>query len=127
MIEPLYFGCRAYDAPGHYLFSPGMRYADDDLFERLRDSNDTHLDGGYLKAQKVPDVPGRAAFIQVNGYSIVTWWDRSGDKRGGSNSAFILSGDHTPQEVMRQGAEYFPDVLKRQSVSITLPDGTALT
>lgn len=127
MTDLMYFGCRAPNAPGHFLCRPGMK-ADwsSDLLDRLRDEHDTHLDTGYLKAQRVQDVPGRAAFVHVNGHSIVTWWDRSGDSRSASNSAFILPGDHTPHEVMEQSTLHFPEVLEWQTADITPPDGTAL-
>lgn len=125
MHEVLFFGCQSATSKGHYFFRPHFRKYDFDP-KHFRDEQGRHLDGGFLEAQGVRDVQGSAAYRQLNGYSIVSWWDRSGDSRGASNSAFIVQGDHTPQEVMRLGAESFPTILPRQKAPITLPDGSVL-
>jgi len=53
------------------------------------------MDGGLLKNRKVPDQPdGRVHMICGSRplWFAFVWWDRSGDKRPGSNSGFYVRG-----------------------------------
>ena len=82
------------------------------------------LDTGLLKKAGVPDVPGKGAYVQASGYSIVTFWDRSGDRRGNSNSAFFALGDHTADELLAAARERYPRLFERFNFEITLAGQT---
>lgn len=112
-----YLGC--WGRSGHYLFMP-----------RRRDfrSNDWHhrmecLDGDL--APIAADVGGayepqfKAKAWRLTGYtpvpySAISWWDRSVDRRNGSNSIIFVPG-HTvePDVMLALAREYFPEVLSR--------------
>lgn len=52
------------------------------------------------------------------------WWDRSGDKRGASNSGFYVQGfsHHELQAALDYACEQWPGVVKRQVYPLTLVD-----
>jgi len=56
---------------------------------------------------------GFATVTRVAGLTIVAFWDRSGDRRFGSNSAFVADGEHCFDEVMAAAREAFPSIFKR--------------
>src|SRR5512143_3294197 len=96
MKRALYFGCA--DSCGHYLHG----------FDHFRRSLDPqrdcpgfpwtieHLDTGLLKNGKIPDSPDGRVHWTCGGrpslWHAFFWWDRSGDKRGASNSGFYVEG-----------------------------------
>lgn len=47
-------------------------------------------------------------------WSVLAWWDRTGDRRYGSNSQFWLMGEHEVSDVARLGVAHFPLVAQRQ-------------
>lgn len=123
-MEVYFFGCESRSNIGHYLYVRPFR----DDWKKMQEISavlGAHIDTGLLKKAGVPDRVGHGVYVQQGGYSIVSWWDRGGDSRGASNSAFIVKGDCSPQEVMRLGREAFPTITSRSKV--TLPDGTQLS
>jgi hypothetical protein len=104
----LYFG---YGRGGHFLRGP------------LRDTLDPQqeypgfpwsigsLDCGLLKNGKVPDAPDGRVHWTCGGKPVLWhaffWWDRSGDKRGASNSGFYVRG-------------FWPKVVERQRFPLVL-------
>lgn len=118
---PFYFGCKSPQYSGHYLFDHSGRQ-----FPYSQRPFSFGIDGTILKEQNIPDVPGNACYTQKEGYSIVAFWDRSCDSRSGSNSAFIIYGDFTAQEVINEAKCHFSGVFSRQLISYKLPDGTVL-
>ena len=106
-----YFGC--WNEPGHFLRSANGRthHVDatlpDDfpLMWRI-------LDGGLLPPCR-PQVEGIATFIHINGWTVLSFWDRSVDKRPGCNSAFLLRGIYTFDVACKAAAEMFPTVWGR--------------
>jgi hypothetical protein len=49
-----------------------------------------------------------------NGFTTIAWWDRcQGDSRPGSNSAILLRGVHTAEEMLAAGKQHFPLVFRR--------------
>jgi hypothetical protein len=91
----LYFGCTS---GGHFLQS--------DKNERdSLDPKEDHpgfpwdhrlVDGGLLKNGKIPDTPNGKVYWTCGGkpdlWHAFYWWDRSRDKRPGSNSGFYVRG-----------------------------------
>lgn len=48
-----------------------------------------------------------------NGFTAVSWWDRSqGDERPGCSSTILLEGRHTAEEVLAAGRLLFPHVFE---------------
>jgi hypothetical protein len=52
---------------------------------------------------------GGADFI----WTALSFWDRSGDKRGNSNSTFIAYGDHDFDAMVAIAKEHFPTIWER--------------
>lgn len=94
-------------APGHYLHrSDGARG-----FSGLGPF--AGLDRAYLEAARVPQEQGKGTTVHVAGHTIVTFWDFTGDPRGGSNSAFVVGGDVSTVIALMAALVRFPEVFKR--------------
>lgn len=63
-----------------------------------------------------PEAPeGIAALVYVRGWTVIAYWDRSGDKRGASNTAFAASGRHTFEEMLAAAKEQWPQIFQRHA------------
>jgi hypothetical protein len=104
-----YFGC--WDGPGHFLHVPGGRTREHSLPPDfpLR----FHILDGGLLPPNLPEVEGRATFIHINGWTVMSFWDRSVDTRGKCNSAFLFRGRLSFSEACHEAAEAFPSVWRR--------------
>lgn len=85
----MYFGCWNGEA-GHFLGSPSGRRGS---LDRQIDFpvKDYILDGGLLPPN-LPQTEGRATLVHINGWTIMSFWDRSVDSRYGCNSTFLIKG-----------------------------------
>lgn len=78
------------------------------------------LDGGLLKNRKASDHPDGRVHWTCGGrpalWLAFFWWDRSGDKRGASNSGFYVRGfEHTDRAAAFDFAcAEWPEVVCRQ-------------
>ena len=124
----LYFG---YGDGGHFLRGlPGRRFA-------TIDTSDVPgfpwtiglLDSGLLNNGKVPDVPDGRVWWTCGGTDMATdtwhafyWWDRSGDKRGASNSGFYVHGFavEEQQQAFDFACATWPAVVARQQFPLTI-------
>ena len=61
---------------------------------------------------------GRARLTHGRGWSAVAFWDRSRDTRPNSNTAFIVRGTLTFDQVVRAAQYHWPDVWRRFSFPI---------
>jgi len=113
MIKDLYFfGCNtAGRASGHAVF-----LGNNEKYDRSKNS----LDGGLLNLAGVTDRPGQGCFAQVGNFSIVSFWDRTGDSRPNSNSAFFAEGQHTAEELLSAARERYPEIFSRFNFEINL-------
>ena len=118
--EIYFFGCENGQA-GHYLWSVGMNRCWD-LIEKLPW-------GWSIDAKLAPATPegntgraeieGHAALHHKDGWSVLAWWDRSVDKRYGSNAGLHARGTFTAEEMLALGRKYFPAVMSRFTYEIT--------
>jgi hypothetical protein len=120
----LYFGCRGPNEPGHYL-QEGERTIWDPPPELPWHLG--HLDGGLLKNGEHRDIEDGKVWWTCGGtplWLVFMWWDRSGDKRGASNSAFCVQGfDHTqPQAALEYAMSVYPKVIQRQRFPLVLQE-----
>jgi len=117
----LYFGCG--DESGHYLWT--KNWGRGDYY-----NNGTpwkQLDGYLLGNAKEPDeVTGRVRSTcgtkEGRVWWAFVWWDRSVDRRGGSNSGFYVSGFLLDDRdaAFAYACEQWPDVVKRQACTLVL-------
>ncbi len=118
-----YFGC--WQAVGHYLhtvtgFRIGMYAVPEDFPCPF-----AALDGGILPP-RLPQVEGRATLVHVNGWTLLSFWDRSVDTRGGSCSTFVVRGQHTFAEACALAQEGFPLVWRRFTFPIAMQEEPTL-
>lgn len=83
------------------------------------------LDTGLLENRKVPDVCDGRVHWTGGGtpfWFAFFWWDRSGDRRGKSNSGFYVQGfAHTEaRAAFEYACSQWPDVVKRQRHPLVL-------
>jgi hypothetical protein len=132
-MRAYYFGCRQLHVLGHYLFTPEMHSA---WFE-LTDVLPWHykIDSGLCPGTKGPNgytmpyltdpqVEGAAALHVKDGWTAVAFWDRSVDTRSGSNSAFILEGEHSFETVLAESRKLFPEIWARFKFEVRLAVAT---
>jgi hypothetical protein len=132
----LYFGC--WGQVGHYLWDPrGEHPKDDTMPTELRRNK---IDGvyapvfglrpGYNYDREQPE--GRARLAYVSGWTVLAFWDRSCDRRGASNSAFLLEGHFDFAGALALARATFPSIFERFTFEVVpafpgVPDPTALT
>lgn len=104
-MNTYYFGCWSPQRLGHYLYTPDGRRALRDPQRELPVREDV-LDGGLLAG--IPDVPGHAVLFHGRGWTLLSFWDRSGDARPNSTSTFVLRGDFTFAQALAQAQQAFP-------------------
>lgn len=110
MTTPIYF-FGYWGSPGHVVHGPGNGYVSMATRATLPVTV-TALDASF--APRDPrQTEGRAAVHHVRGWTIVAWWDRAGDSRPNSNSAFLMKGEHTLSAVLLEAAAQYPELLPR--------------
>lgn len=109
MNDDFYFGCWNGNT-GHYLFDPHGRtqWNDPQRFP----FRSTILDGGLLPPNE-PQAEGVAALCHISGWTVISFWDRTVDKRGGCNSSFVMRGVHDFGSAVCRAKAKFPDIWNR--------------
>jgi hypothetical protein len=89
-----------------------------------------HIDGGYCPgvdpnrkhAWQTPDhqPEGLAKLTHKDGWTLLSFWDRSVDKRNNSNSNFIQEGEFTFEQMVEQAKEKFPGIWERFKFEVKL-------
>lgn len=107
MLErtPMYFGC--HKTVGHYLIGPNGQKFGRDKYNFWAERLD-----GVLPPQDTQE-QGLATLSSIHGYSIISFWDRSVDHRGQSNSNFFMPGDETFNEALELSKAWFPEIFER--------------
>jgi hypothetical protein len=108
MENIFFFGC--WSGAGHHLqdATGRVRYQLPQDFPMPPD----FLDTGLLPP-KLPEVEGRATFVHLNGWTIISFWDRSVDTRGKCNSAFVMRGIYSFEDAIEKAKAAFPQIWKR--------------
>jgi hypothetical protein len=121
-VEAYYYGCQ--NDTGHYWFAKdGEWMGRKSIIAKLPESIGPYkVDGGFCpgapKAHWGPS--GHAAFHRVDGWSVLSFWDNSIEKRPGGCSTFVAKGTFH-YATMREIAEsQFPSVWKRFKFEIKL-------
>jgi hypothetical protein len=114
-----YFGCL--DLSGHYMFSPDRKKNN-----RFTYANPwgTKIDGGLCPAG--PQGQGHAHLHRRDGWTALSFWDRSVDTRHTSNSTFLVHGTFSFEEMVSLAGKHFPQVINRLKFSILNCGGTAI-
>ena len=113
-FKMFYFGCSG--AAGHYMFctSPART-----LDERRQLSGFTKrnpwgygIDGGLCPKGK-EQVQGRALVHHRDGWTALSFWDRSADNRMGSSSTFLAEGEFDFVQMCALAAKCWPRIWAR--------------
>lgn len=124
-----YFGCRGKDQAGHYW--QGVGRDEERVYHNSAANSPASIpkcvargiDGSFYDERKAEGV---AVMTYVNDCTILGFRDNSGDHRGGSHSAFVITMDHCPFKVLVATArKCFPEVFARFDFEVT-PSGRAL-
>lgn len=114
----IYFGCIS--RAGHWLHRPGGMRSSASVTQALEKAGIfPKVDGGFCpgmdgkRHHEVKQVEGHAKVTHYNGWTILAFWDRTGDKRDNSNSAFIEQGERTFNEMLAMAKKTFPQVWER--------------
>ena len=126
--ECFFFGC--IESAGHYLWrrqGRGRPANAHDVEEAIRRAIGAPLDaagvGGLCwnspkstygnNGYDRDETEGRALQTRLNGWTVVAFWDRSVDRRGACNSAFIVKGEMTFAQATRVARHRWPEVWAR--------------
>lgn len=105
-----YFGC--YGEVGHYLHTPDMHHAwnDHNIIPWGKNIDSTLCPPGRYEENQ-PE--GVAVLTFKDGWTALSFWDRSVDRRGNSNSNFIAEGAFNFNQMVEIAQTHFPKVWKR--------------
>ena len=110
-----YFGCIG--GPGHYLFESHEGQAIS-CYRKPYNFWMERLDG-VLAPQGPKEVQGPTARHEMHGYTVLSFWDRSVDKRGACNSILFVPGIMPFVEALGKAREAFPEIFARLKFDLT--------
>jgi hypothetical protein len=126
-VECYFFGC--WDAVGHHYYDHWGRRNDKTMPAGLRPEQ---LDCGYApgaiqkKSQferSRPEVEGEAALHHIEGWTVLSYWDRSVDARPSSNSSFVAKGTHSFAIMRAIALAQYAQIWKRRATEPVLVQG----
>jgi hypothetical protein len=110
-LEVLFFGY--YTSPGHYLRSkagvvvigciPWGSSIDTGLLISRQDKY----------ARPITEPTENYTVARKEGWTAISFWDRSGDSRPGSNSAFLVAADVSDKELLTLARKQWPEIFAR--------------
>ena len=123
--------------PGHFLFEPDGRTIS--MYAPIAPGL-SNLDGyfagdltkvtrwgdGIFGKRTIPhwdtkdEEQGAARLHFVDGWTVLSFWDRSGDSRGGCSSTFLAEGRHSFQQMVELAREHFPHIWQRITDAFTV-------
>ena len=115
-----YFGCEAKDSVGHFLFAyePGSS----GKYPMRSVGRDYGFPPQTLDGKWCPQISSEPEYLanitHFGGWTIMAFWDRSGDSRPGSNSAFIMWGILSFDEAVARAKARFPKVWSRFTAEV---------
>jgi hypothetical protein len=127
--DVLFYGVATGTRSGHYLYRPGRGGPMAVSVRKVEDlPADLHRIDGVWTAPRPrtedevrdrtwksggEEIQGVAHIHFVQGWTIVAWWDRSEDRRGGCNANFIARGRCRFEGMLRLAREHFPAEMQR--------------
>lgn len=106
-----YFGCDG--QAGHYMHLPTMRT---DTKFMYGNPWGLSIDGGLLKGAKE-----RYVLAKKDGWTALSFWDNTVDKRPGSHSTFLAQGEFTLEQMFELAHKNFPQIAARVSLPAARP------
>jgi hypothetical protein len=115
-----YFGCIG--DVGHYLHNQygSKLYRKENISPWQDWELDSKLCPGYIGPyQSGPQIQGQANLTHKDGWTALSFWDRSVDGSGGSNSSFLVSKTLDFQEAIKLFKEVYPQIWSRFGFEVT--------
>lgn len=81
----------------------------------IMDAMSPRAKGSYAMREE-PE--GLRYHFQKSGWTLVSWWDRSGDQRNGSCAGFAMKGLYTADEAETYARKMFPTVFERMDLHL---------
>ncbi len=78
------------------------------------------IDSRYCPPKSDGQTQGAARLSKVNDWTVLAWWDRTGDARGNSNSCIVARGEHGFDEMLALANQHFPGLMQRQTAPVEL-------
>ena len=118
-VQAYYFGCQ--QQSGHYWWRPDRLPcgSSSHVQQAVGPSIHPKIDGGFCPKR---DIQGNAKLTEIDGWTILSFWDNSIDKRGQSSSSFVAKGSYDFDGMLAIAEAQFPSVWKRYSFPIVLVD-----
>ena len=66
-----------------------------------------------LLPQEGQQIEGETTHVVINGWTVISFWDRTVDSRGNSNSAFVIYGKFSFSEAVEISKQAFPEIWNR--------------
>lgn len=110
-LEVYYFG--AYETLGHYLYNNKGK-----IVALTNGPSERVLDGQLLS--KKYTTQGNATCAYMYGWTVISFWDRTGDPRHGSNSAFLVNKIIPFEQLLVEAKKQYPKLFKRFTFTVTL-------
>lgn len=104
------------DRKGHFLYIPQRECFSNDVPKDFP-VREWVLDGALLPPN-LPQHEGRAICIQLSGWTILSFWDRSADERYNSCASFVMRGVQTFEEAIAIAKAAFPGIWNRFSFEV---------
>lgn len=121
MRDAYYFGCVS--GAGHYFFdglglihrNPGCPWTAAEIDGKLQPGCVIQ----HERWQTPREQPQGAALLHYkDGWTALSFWDRSVDRRLGSNSTFMFRGEHDFDALVKLAQERFPTIWSRYSFPV---------
>lgn len=123
-VQVMYFGVQR-QSSGHTLCIAKGQITDYVAWRKTQDVFGT-IDGSLCwngrRESGRDETEGRALLTHSNGWTVIAFWDRSGDKRFGSNSAFFVEAELTYDQLLRAAKQQWPEVWARFTFPVVQVD-----
>lgn len=131
MTTVYYYG--PLDAPGHQFFDEsgskvysndkkGLPWKEWDIDGKLQPGCSPHpRDGRWEHAG--PEIEGEALLHHKDGWTAISFWDRSVDPRGACNSTYIAEGTFTFEQMVELAKTRFAARWSKMKFEVRLSDG----
>lgn len=119
-MKVLYFGCVR--QAGHFMFNESLCHVHPEVagpwnpYDHLNGIDCQLQPGCWLDNDRWRhgvEVEGAARLHHRDGWTAMSFWDRSVDKRGGCNSTFFAEGTWSFAEMISIAITHYPDVWRR--------------
>ena len=119
-----FFGCLDPARKGHFIYGPNgrslNRHERRDLFFPV---DEYVLDAHLLHTvSDTDDHQGLAVLTHIRNWTIISFWDRTGDARGRSNSSFLTPEHVSFDELLQAAQEQYPARFVLHKFTITSID-----